>query len=387
MTTPSGTLPVDDGAADTVREIAQQPALWREVDRIVAASRESLDAFLRPLLARGDLRVVLTGAGTSAFAGQVLQPALARRLGRRVDAIATTDLVADPRGHLAQDVPTLLVSFARSGDSPESVAATTLAEQLLSEVHHLVITCNEQGRLARDHAERPHSHVLLMPAGSNDRGFAMTSSFTCMTLAALLALGGDAYAGVAERLARAVESIIEDGAVDRTVGTLVDRAPERIVFLGSGPLKGLAEESALKVLELTGGTLMAVAESSLGFRHGPKAVLNERTVAVVYISNDPYTCQYDQDIAAELRATLSPGSVVTVSADSGEGTEGSGDGAWLLPGLDGVEDVALALSAVVYAQLIALRASLARGMRPDNPFPSGEVNRVVQGVILHSLQN
>ncbi|WP_030183390.1 SIS domain-containing protein [Streptomyces sp. NRRL S-813] len=384
MTTPSGTLPGHDGATDTVREIAQQPGLWREVDRIVATFRESLDAFLRPLTARGDLRVVLTGAGTSAFAGQVLQPALTRRLGRRVDAIPTTDLVADPRGCLAEDLPTLLVSFARSGDSPESVAATALADQVLSEVHHLVITCNAQGKLAREHADRPGSHVLLMPAAANDRGFAMTSSFTCMTLAALLALGGDAYEGVAERLAQAAESIIEGAGADRTVGALVDRAPERIVFLGSGPLKGLAEESALKVLELTGGTLTAVAESSLGFRHGPKAVLNERTVAVVYMSNNAYTRQYDQDIVAELRGNLSPGSVVTVAA--GSVPEGSAD-AWPLPGLEGVEDVALALPGVVYAQLIALRASLSRGMRPDNPFPSGEVNRVVQGVILHSLQN
>ncbi|WP_404198933.1 SIS domain-containing protein [Streptomyces tauricus] len=377
----------DDGAAHTVREIAQQPALWREVDKIVTASRDSLDAFLRPLIARDELRVVLTGAGTSAFAGQVLQPALARRLKRRVDAVPTTDLVADPHGCLAEDVPTLLVSFARSGDSPESVAATTLADQVLSEVHHLVITCNEQGRLAREHAELPKSHVLLMPPGSNDRGFAMTSSFTCMTLAALLALGGSAYDGVAERLARAAESITESSAVDRTVGALLKSEPERIVFLGSGPLKGLAEESALKVLELTGGTLMAVAESALGFRHGPKAVLNARSVVVVYMSNDPYTRKYDQDIYAELCGNLPAGSVVTVSADSGAGTQGSGADAWPLPGLDGVEDVALALSAVVYAQLIALRASLARGLRPDNPFPSGEINRVVQGVTLHSLQH
>ncbi|PSM38923.1 tagatose-6-phosphate ketose isomerase [Streptomyces dioscori] len=386
MTTPFGTLSSDDGAAHTVREIAQQPALWREVDKIVAASRDSLDAFLPPLLARGDLRVVLTGAGTSAFAGQVLQPALARRLGRRVDAVATTDLVADPHGCLAEDVPTLLVSFARSGDSPESVAATALADQVLTEVHHLVITCHEQGRLAREHAKLPKSHVLLMPPESNDHGFAMTSSFTCMTLAALLALGGSAYDGVAERLARAAESITGSSAVDRTVGALLESAPERIVFLGSGPLKGLAEESALKVLELTGGTLMAVAESALGFRHGPKAVLNDRSVVVVYMSNDPYTRKYDQDIYAELCGNLPAGSVVTVSADSGAGTEGT-DAAWPLPGLDGVEDVALALSAVVYAQLIALRASLARGLRPDNPFPSGEINRVVQGVTLHSLHH
>jgi tagatose-6-phosphate ketose/aldose isomerase len=387
VTSPSGSMSVDDGAANTVREIAQQPGLWREVDRLVAASRESLDAFLRPLTARGDLRVVLTGAGTSAFAGQVLQGALARRLGRRVDAVPTTDLVADPRGCLAEDVPTLLVSFARSGDSPESVAATDLADQVLSEVHHLVITCNAQGALARNHADRPASRVLLMPAAANDQGFAMTSSFTCMTLAALLALGGDAYAGIAERLARVAEWVIEDAGVDQAVGDLVGRAPERIVYLGSGALKGLAGESALKVLELTGGTVVAGAESSLGFRHGPKAVLNGRTVVIVYVSNDPYTRQYDQDIAAELRGNLPAGSVVTVAAGSGAAPGDSGAGTWPLPGLDGVEDVALALPAVVYAQLVALRASLAGGIRPDEPFPSGEVNRVVRGVVLHSLHN
>ena len=105
--------------------------------------------------------------------------------------MSTTDIVADPRGCFAEDLPTLLVSFARSGDSPESVAATELAEQCLSEVHHLVITCNEQGQLAREHSGRTTSYVLLMPPESNDRGFAMTSSFTGMTLAALLALGGD----------------------------------------------------------------------------------------------------------------------------------------------------------------------------------------------------
>jgi tagatose-6-phosphate ketose/aldose isomerase len=384
VTTQSGSLPVvAEGGAHTVREIAQQPALWREVDRIVSASRPALEAFLRPLTARADLRVVLTGAGTSAFAGEVLQAALARHLGRRVDAVATTDLVADPRGCLAEDVPTLLVSFARSGDSPESVAATDLADQVLSEVHHLVITCNQRGSLAREHGKRPTSYVLMMPAASNDQGFAMTSSFTCMTLAALLALGGAAYDGVTERLARAAEWLIEDSGVGRTIGDLVDRTPERIVFLGSGALKGLAAESALKVLELTGGALVALSDSSLGFRHGPKAVINGQTVVLVYVSNDPYTRQYDEDIVAELRAGLAPGSVVTVSAAAGPEAGGTVP----LPDLGDVEDAALALPAVVCAQLIALRSSLGRGIRPDNPFPSGEVNRVVQGVILHALDN
>ena len=56
--------------------------------------------------------------------------------------------------------------------------------------------------------------------------------------------------------------------------------------------------------------------------------------------------------------------------------------------LDGVADqpdAYLALPAVLVAQLLGLSTSLLRGHTPDNPFPTGEVNRVVQGVVVHPL--
>ncbi|MFG2478560.1 SIS domain-containing protein [Streptomyces fagopyri] len=380
-TTSQNAVPQGGGADHTVAEIAQQPAVWREVGAIVAGERDSLDAFLGPLLTKKDLRIVLTGAGTSAFAGEVVRAALTRATGRRVDAVSTTDIVADPYASFPDDVPTLLVSFARSGDSPESVAATRLAEQILTHVNHLVITCNSAGQLARLHGESASSHVLLMPAAANDQGFAMTSSFTGMLLASLLAFGALTTDGV-EAPAAAAEHITA-GGLDRGIDELLARGPERLVYLGSSSaLKGLAQESALKLLELTGGALVASSESSLGFRHGPKSVLNDRTAVVVYVSNDPYTRRYDLDILSELREGLPAGSVVAVTA-SPDGVPG--DDTWLLPGLPDADDTVLALPAVVCAQLIALRASLGQGIRPDNPFPSGEVNRVVQGVTVHPL--
>ncbi len=380
-TTTQDTVPQGGGADHTVAEIAQQPGVWREVGTIVADGRDSLDAFLGPLLAERDLRIVLTGAGTSAFAGEVVRAAIARATGRRVDAVSTTDIVADPYASFPDDVPTLLVSFARSGDSPESVAATRLAEQVLTRVHHLVITCNSAGRLARTHGADAASHVLLMPAAANDQGFAMTSSFTSMLLASLLSFGALTTAGI-EAPAAAAEHITT-GGLDRGIDALLAREPERLVYLGSSSaLKGLAHESALKLLELTGGTVVAASESSLGFRHGPKSVLNDRTAVVVYVSNDAYTRRYDLDVLAELRAGLPSGSVVAVTA-SPDGVPG--DDTWLLPGLSDADDSTLALTAVLCAQLIALRSSLGRGIRPDNPFPSGEVNRVVRGVTVHPL--
>jgi tagatose-6-phosphate ketose/aldose isomerase len=365
------------GATDTSREIAQQPTLWREVAGVIAASHTATGTFLKPLLDRPDLRVILTGAGTSAYVGEVLAPTLRERLGRRVDAIATTEIVSDPRACFAEDVPTLLVSFARSGDSPESITATELATRALTDCWHLVVTCNPQGRLAREHAAVGTSHVLVLPDAANDRAFAMTSSFTSMMLAALLALGGEDDELV-ERLAESAEQVLSTYA--SAAADLAGRGYSRIVYLGSGSLHGLARESALKVLELTAGRVVALSESALGFRHGPKSVLDDRTLVVTYESNDPYISQYDRDIVAELRRSIPEQNVVTISSRAAQQPL---DGHWTLPGLEDVDDTALALPAVICAQLISLHFSLAQGCTPDNPFPAGQVNRVVQGAIMH----
>ncbi len=381
MTT--GNPPVDFEAAGggwTAREIAQQPALWREVAAAVAADRAGTDAFLRPLLEYGDLRIVLTGAGTSAFAGEVLAPHLARATGRRVEAIATTDLVSDPRAHFAENVPTLLVSFARSGDSPESVAATRLADECLTRCHHLIITCDSRGALARDHNGALRSLVRVMPAAANDQGFAMTSSYTCMLLTALLTLGADQGGALADRLAAAAEHLLVNGSA--AIQAVAGRGYRRIVYLGSGPLKGLARESALKMLELTAGTVATWYDSPLGFRHGPKSVLDDTTLVIIYLSTDPYTRRYDLDMVAELGASLPREAVIVVTATP-DGHDG--DNTWLVEGVGDFDDAAASLPFVVCAQMLALHMSIGSGHTPDNPFPSREVNRVVQGVTVYPL--
>jgi len=361
----------------TAQEIAQQPAAWRELAGSLTTRQPEIDAFLTPLLARTDLRIVLTGAGTSAFAGQIVAPELARTLRRRVDAIATTDLVSNPREAFAEDVPTLLVSFARSGDSPESVAAVQLADTLLSECWHLVVTCNPDGKLHRIFGTEEtggRSLALLMPAGTNDRGFAMTSSVTSMMVAVLAVLGGLDDIG---RLADAAEAA--EPGLEKRATELVAQHADRLVYLGSGALTGLARESALKVVELTAGRVASWAESSLGFRHGPKSVLTDSTLVVVYLSNDPYTRRYDLDIVAELRRTLPVERVLAVGCLDVEEEN------WSFPTLGRLPDSTVAPVLLLLAQHLALAHSHALGIDPDNPFPANEVNRVVQGVRIHEL--
>ena len=378
-TRPATVRPEISGAQFTIGEISHQSEVWREAAANVEAERAQVDAFLAPLLDRSDLRIVLTGAGTSAFVGGVAAPELSRLLSRRIEAIATTDLVSNPREFLAEDVPTLLISFARSGNSPESVAATRLADECLSDVSHLIVTCDPAGQLNQEHQGRKKSYVLLMPAAANDQGFAMTSSFTSMLLSVLLVLGGGGSGEVAPLVAAAA-GIVEVGW--DAISDLADDRYERVVYLGSGPLTALARESALKLLELTAGQVVSYYDSALGFRHGPKSVLDERTLVVVFISSDEYTRRYDLDILAELRSALDPSRVIAVAPD---GVTTAGGQLVAFEGLDELNDSFLASVYVVVAQILGLSFALRVGTTPDNPFPSGNVNRVVKGVRLHPL--
>jgi tagatose-6-phosphate ketose/aldose isomerase len=366
------------GAEATVREIGQQPEVWAEASANVEARRSELDGFLSSLLDQENLRIVLTGAGTSAFIGGIAAPALSRILGRRVDAVATTDIVSNPFEYFAEDLPTLLVSFARSGNSPESVAATRLADVRLGDVHHLVLTCNPAGDLYREHADRKGSLVLVMPTRANDAGFAMTSSFTSMLLSILLVLGGENTQAV-EALSAAAHTIIQTR--QDSVREVASADYERVVYLGSGPLTALARESALKLLELTAGKVVSYYDSALGFRHGPKAVLDERTLVVVFVSSDPHTRRYDLDIIQELRVALGPERVLAIA---GEG-DASIAGALTVGQPARLDDAFLAVAYVVFAQIVALSFALRVGTTPDNPFPNGDVNRVVQGVEIYPL--
>lgn len=364
----------------TAREISQQPAVWAEVRQLMSAESAALSEFLGPLLRRQDLRIVLTGAGTSAFVGECLAPSLARRTKLRVDAVSTTDLVGSPASWLSGTVPTLLVSFARSGNSPESVAALTLAEQAVQECHHLIVTCNREGALYSLGQNARNTRVVLLPEHTNDRGFAMTSSFSGMLLTAALAFDlVSTDTGTLAAFAGWAKDMLEAGFP--VVDGLARAGFQRIVYLGSNELKGLAREAALKTLELSDGRVVAMAETPLGFRHGPKTIVNGKTLVVLFLSNDAYTRRYESDLLNELRADGVAGRVIALTAEPAQGGQHLDD--VTVQGAAAASNLALCLPYVVFAQSLAFLQSLALGLRPDVPNAKGTVNRVVQGVSIY----
>lgn len=363
----------------TAREITQQPDTWLKTQKILQDNAVSIREFLSPLIAKDNLRVILTGAGTSAFVGECLAPILLNKMGKRVEAIATTDLVSGPREFFQRHVPTLLVSFGRSGSSPESVAAVDLSNQMVEECYQLVITCNPDGELYERCKTQDNSFALLLPEETHDKSFAMTSSFSNMMYAALMMLSD--RANHCEAISAAAASVINDH--NAHLKTIADKNYERVIFLGSNGFKGLAREASLKLLELTDGQAITLFDSPLGFRHGPKTIVTDNTLIVLFVSNDPYTRQYDLDLLEEIRTDGETGQVLAITARKDD-TVTQGD-YLTINGLSEAEDCDLLFPFIVCAQIYAFHHALKIGMTPDNPSVSGTVNRVVQGVTIHPL--
>ena len=378
----------DCSGLNTAKEIIQQPDTWRESVKNLIKNKIEIKSFIDSFLSKKEFRIILTGAGTSAFAGEVCEPYLTSLLNKRVEAIATTDLVASPKSYFIKDIPTLLVSFARSGNSPESVHAVNLASQLVDDLYQIVITCNENGKLAKNTVNDEKSLLLLMPPQTNDLGFAMTSSFTTMVLNAMAVFNInniENFSSDVDKLSNSVNDFIEDNI--EKVTSLANEDFERIVYLGSSTSKGIARESALKVLELTAGKVNASYDTPLGFRHGPKSVVDDETVSVIYISNDEYTRKYDLDLAKEMLTHKKNDKVVIVGDNIEEDILNKADYVFNVENINYTveNEVLLPLQQIIFGQMLSFLKSVNLGITPDNPCPTGEVNRVVQGVILHEL--
>lgn len=372
------------GSAITTAEIFQQPDLWVETVEIFENNKAKINDFMDNISSEGKIRIIFTGAGTSQYVGDTLVPFLNKHGDRKryvFSCHATTDIVSSPTEFLFEDETIVLVSFARSGNSPESVAAVDIANKYVRNVYHLIITCNSEGKLAKDFVSEEKALVLLMPEKSNDAGFAMTGSFSCMYLMGLLIFDTRSseekvkYANSAISLGR--EALDKEDELEE----ILSNDFSRIVYLGSGSLGALTREVQLKILELTAGKIATIYDTSMGFRHGPKSFVDDKTLVVGFINNDEYTRQYDIDILNEVYKDDIALNTIGISQKN---VNNFGGLTLELTNSDiMLEDGYLVLPFVIVGQTISLLTSVKCGNTPDTPSPTGTVNRVVKGVQIH----
>ncbi|WP_157986337.1 SIS domain-containing protein [Chitinophaga alhagiae] len=370
------------GGIHTAREIDQQPELWLKTTALLAGCLPELRAFLGTAFSEEKLEVILTGAGSSAYIGSILKGPFQKNTGKHTRAIGTTELLTHPLHYFNEQDVVLLVSFARSGNSPESVAVLELADRLCKKVYHLIVTCSATGRLAMSTGGE-NEYLFLLPGQADDQSLVMTSSFTSMLLAGLALSRLEDFAQFSEQvdiLAAYGRKVIQEYAPRlKEVAALDFR---RAIFLGSGALQGTAEEAQLKMLEMTAGSVIGKSDSFLAFRHGPKAVIDASSLMVYLFSNEPYSLQYEKDLVAAVnageRGLYSIGVMENGSQVEGLDLEISLTG----PGKK-IDEALLAVCGIVPVQVLGFYKSLQCGLRPDNPSDSGTITRIVQGVNIY----
>jgi tagatose-6-phosphate ketose/aldose isomerase len=373
------------GYGHTLREIGQQPLTWLETTAIALDRLPAVQGALAHVTADGHPgTIVFTGSGSSLYAGECLSPALQARLRLPVHAVAAGEVLTHPSGRLAPKGPCLVVSLARSGNSPESCGVVDTLHDSAPECRHLVITCNRLGRLATSYPGDARVTTVVLDDKTCDRSLVMTSSFTNMVLASQL-LGfvrdPDGYRCRGEALARLGAELLLRHA--DALARVARSAYRSAVYLGSGCRYGSARESALKMLEMTAGQVTTFPETYLGLRHGPMAALNGEALVVCFLSVDPVVRAYESDLVRELNRKRLGASKVIVGQDVPADLASPEDLVVDVAGLDAVGDEGAPVLDVLVGQLLAFFRCLSVGLRPDMPSDDGVISRVVEDFAIH----
>jgi tagatose-6-phosphate ketose/aldose isomerase len=361
----------------TYKEIMQQPEMWRRTFDIVEGLKNKFYQFIEFIennATQKKFKVLYTGAGSSAYVGDVLRFAKTTKSFEKWDFenISTTHFVTNPENVIQDDTTYLIVSFARSGNSPETKATVEMAEQLSDNVYQLFITNNKDGFLAQ--YESDNIFKVILPEETNDKSLAMTSSFSTMLLTGYLLFGGtltDGFFEVASGLAPEVERIAQQ---------TVERPFNKVFYVGTGLLGELTKEASLKLNELTSGQVEIARETTLGFRHGPKAGLNDNSLFILLRSNEEYKRKYEKDLIDEVDTKDTKYQILILSCN-----EEDSSNEVALDNVSALNDIELGLIYIMFAQLFAAIKSVGFGLNPDNPSPDGFINRVVKGVTIYPL--
>ncbi len=367
------------GYFHTLREILQQPATWL----VTGSHLASISDELLPMV-DGAATLVLTGSGSSEYAGDCVRLPLQKRLKIPAQTIGGGMLLTHGATAIAPSRPGLMVSLARSGDSPESVEAIAIVLETEPDVRHLVITCNAQGRLASTYRDDPRVKVVVLAEPTNDRSLVMTSSFTNMVLAASF-LGSlrapGQYFALVQGLAQTADDLLTTHF--DTLAAVARQDFRRAVFLASGPRLGAARESALKMVEMTAGKVSAMSETYLGLRHGLMSAVHSDTLTVCFLSSHPLVQAYECDLIRELNQKQLGMAKVIFGEGIPPDLAQDGDVTIDCRGLAALGDDSMPVLDVILGQVLGLFRSMKEGLQPDSPSSNGVINRVVQEFKLH----
>ena len=362
---------VSRGYGHTLQEICRQPEAWQAI-----ASR--LPDCIFPSIESSD-GLLLAGSGSSHFIGVALAPTLQVSLKRPVRAVSAGEILLSPEAYVNVERCPTIVSFGRSGDSPESIAVADLIFKRWPQCEQVFVTCNPVGRLATAYESAPQIRTIVLGSAVNDQSLVMTSSFTSLWLAGRglgVRASDSAVPAIASSLAEMAQGLLLEHS--ERLAELVCRSFDHAVFLGSGPRFGAALEAELKMLEMCAGRVTTDAESYLGLRHGPMAGLTNRTLLVAFISTNSRRRAYELDLLKEVQQKELGLCVVYCGSNLPSEIIDSDDRLSVEYGISSLlgDDDLVAIDVLV-GQLLGFFRCLHERLKPDAPSETGVIDRVV----------
>lgn len=260
----------------TLKEINQQPDVWRSALEAVERNRKKLLRFFESVTQGAEL--ILTGCGTSYYLPLAAASFYTHLTGESARGVSASEILLFPDTVFAEDRDCLLIPISRKGRTEETNRAAQYVREKIGG-RALAVSCTPASPLSELCEE-----TIVIPEAAEESKF-MTKSFTSMLLAfqhlTVLRRGNESFIEELYRLPVEGERIIRE--YTPLVERLAAELPSRLyIYLGQGPFYGLAAEAMLKVKEMA--CTCAEAYHSLELMHGPKYAIDERTLVVLLLS-------------------------------------------------------------------------------------------------------
>lgn len=260
----------------TIQEILFQPKAWEKTIKAFSEQKAEIITYLKNYQTA---EIILTGCGTSYYLPLTGSALYTKLTGEKSRGVPASEIMLFPQTVFARDQNYLLIPISRSGKTPETLSATRYMKEVVGG-GTLLISCTEGSEIAGY-----SDFSLVCPEAAEETKY-MTKSFTSMLLGFQLLIafktGNKSFEKElirlpehGERLIRKYQSFLEQLAGNQYFNLYI--------YLGHGPLYGIAAESMLKIKEMA--CTHAEAYHGMEFMHGPKYAVNDKTL-ITYLLSD-----------------------------------------------------------------------------------------------------
>jgi glucosamine--fructose-6-phosphate aminotransferase (isomerizing) len=332
------------------REIVGQGASWESAVTSALACRGDLQALLDR---NADRLHVFIGCGSTHYLAQYAAPLFQELTHQSCRAAPSSELLLHPEAVVPAGPAPLVVALSRSGETSETIMAVEVWRKRGSEV--LTVSCYDHTPLSA------LSSLTIGIPGGREESYAQTRSFAGMLvasqLAAALAANNDALIDDLRQLPPLADGMVARArSLAEQVGT--NEAYQRITYLGSGALYGLANEATVKMKEMSLST--AEGYHFMEFRHGPMSLVDDAHLSVGLLSDDlrPYELSVLRDLKAR-------GGHVLAVGNRADDLGHEFDATFALN--VSLSEHARGVLCMPLLQLLAYYRSMAHGLNPDRP--------------------